>query len=137
MIVAIYLQYHKFRMKLTQGDTELENLRAQSENIAPDHDTEVLILVNKLLMRKLWSHKQVRIKLTIKSCCNIKMSNYKNFLLKNETSFQKGSSVSNKDSFWRSWSAGSCKLLHFVVSVTDDGEPKLTRYQRVIITVEP
>ena len=53
MIVAIYLQYHKFRMKLTQGDTELENLRAQSENIAPDHDTEVLILVNQLLMRKL------------------------------------------------------------------------------------
>ena len=53
MIVAIYLQNHKLRMKLTQGDTESENLRAQSENIAPDHDTEVLILVNKLLMRKL------------------------------------------------------------------------------------
>ena len=31
----------------------------------------------------------------------------------------------------------SPEQLHFVVAVTDDGEPKLTRYQRVIITVEP
>jgi len=27
--------------------------------------------------------------------------------------------------------------LHFVVAVTDDGEPKLTRYQRVVISVKP
>lgn len=27
--------------------------------------------------------------------------------------------------------------LHFVVAVTDDGEPKLTRYQRVIVSVKP
>jgi hypothetical protein len=32
---------------------------------------------------------------------------------------------------------GSPKQLHFVVAVTDDGEPKLTRYQRVILTVNP
>ena len=29
------------------------------------------------------------------------------------------------------------KQLHFVVAVTDDGEPKLTNYQRVILTVKP
>ncbi|MFW5755918.1 MAG: nucleoside hydrolase-like domain-containing protein, partial [Tangfeifania sp.] len=31
----------------------------------------------------------------------------------------------------------SQKQLHFVVAVTDDGEPKLTNYQRVILTVKP
>ena len=29
------------------------------------------------------------------------------------------------------------KELHFVVAVTDDGEPKLTNYQRTIVTVKP
>jgi hypothetical protein len=29
------------------------------------------------------------------------------------------------------------KQMHFVVAVTDDGEPALTRYQRVIVMVEP
>ncbi len=29
------------------------------------------------------------------------------------------------------------ETLHFVVAVTDDGEPALTRYQRVIVTVKP
>jgi hypothetical protein len=29
------------------------------------------------------------------------------------------------------------KQLHFVIAVTDDGEPKLTNYQRVILTVKP
>jgi len=31
----------------------------------------------------------------------------------------------------------SPKQLHFIVTITDDGEPKLTRYQRVILTVNP
>lgn len=31
----------------------------------------------------------------------------------------------------------SPKVMHFVVAVTDDGEPKLTSYQRVILTVSP
>ena len=31
----------------------------------------------------------------------------------------------------------SPKQLHFVVAATDDGEPKLTCYQRIIITVKP
>jgi hypothetical protein len=31
----------------------------------------------------------------------------------------------------------SPRQMHFVVAVTDNGEPKLTRYQRVIVTVEP
>jgi hypothetical protein len=30
----------------------------------------------------------------------------------------------------------SPKQMHFVVVITDNGEPKLTRYQRVIVTVE-
>jgi Cellulose-binding Sde182, nucleoside hydrolase-like domain/Cellulose-binding protein Sde0182, C-terminal domain len=29
------------------------------------------------------------------------------------------------------------KKIHFVVAVTDDGDPKLTRYERVIITITP
>jgi hypothetical protein len=32
---------------------------------------------------------------------------------------------------------GKQQKLHFIVSVTDDGEPALTRYQRVIVTVNP
>lgn len=31
----------------------------------------------------------------------------------------------------------SPKQLHFIMAVTDDGEPKLTSYQRVILTVKP
>lgn len=31
----------------------------------------------------------------------------------------------------------SPKQLHFVVRVLDDGEPTLTRYKRIIVTVEP
>jgi hypothetical protein len=31
----------------------------------------------------------------------------------------------------------SPKNLHFIVAVTDNGQPKLTRYQRVIVTVKP
>jgi cellulose-binding protein len=29
------------------------------------------------------------------------------------------------------------KKIHFFVAVTDDGNPKLTRYERVIITITP
>ena len=29
------------------------------------------------------------------------------------------------------------KTAHFIVEVTDDGEPMLTRYERVIVTIMP
>ena len=31
----------------------------------------------------------------------------------------------------------SPKQMHFIVAVTDNGEPKLTSYQRVVLTVKP
>ncbi|XP_070506253.1 protein lava lamp [Chironomus tepperi] len=38
------LENEQLRMQLMQSETELENLRAQSENISSNHDAEVLIL---------------------------------------------------------------------------------------------
>ncbi|KAL7031456.1 hypothetical protein ACKWTF_007017 [Chironomus riparius] len=42
------LENEQLRMQLMQSETELENLRAQSENITSNHDAEILILRHQI-----------------------------------------------------------------------------------------